>query len=230
MNENKNKDNKLLYYFGLFLFVILTVMIAVFWCKTLITSIEKNSKEQEILSECEKYDITMYRDSIDYQSSYKELSKTVSSGTTYVFIGKPNCPYCRLYFPLILEYASAYEIDIVYFNPEPYKEKYYTIDDDTQAIKVNKKNDYAKLANLLFQYDTNVSLEGSDKNFVKLKKVENDDTLPWIYVPRLIKFEDGIPVKSCFAINIDEETNMSNFTPSNAVRSKLFDELKENLS
>lgn len=140
-------------------------------------------------------------------NNYNEIiNLTNQEGRAFLLISKPNCPYCQTYTPMIAKYAYDNNFKIVYYNADKTKADYYKADYNTKTISVNIENDYYKLANFLFENDTNVSINGSDKELIKLREVEFNNELPWIYVPRLIMFENGIPMKSCFKTNIQETT------------------------
>lgn len=197
------------------IFLMILTFIVLSSCKTKNDLNEYENLNQEYIS--------VFQPIYTYSKFEKEIK---NEKPVFVFLGKSNCQYCQLYLPLIAEYAYNNKINIIYYNIEYAKEEYYTINDSNEII-INENNDYAKLANLLFQYDSNVTLEGSNNNFVKLKKVENEETLPWIYVPRLIKFENGIPIKNCFTTQTDDSTDFEKYLQSDDLIKEFIEEMNQ---
>lgn len=140
-------------------------------------------------------------------NNYEEIINLINKEEqTFLLISKPNCPYCQTYTPMIAKYAYENNFNVIYYNADQTKADYYKADYNTKTISVNIENDYYKLANFLFENDSNVSNKGSDKELVKLREVEFGNELPWIYVPRLILVKNGLPKTSCFKTNM-QETN-----------------------
>lgn len=89
-------------------------------------------------------------------STYEEAIKVIEKGTGIIYLGFPECPWCRTAIPVLLEAASDYKIDTIYYiNVTGTRDEYevkngkvtYKLDKDGKKIK--GESGYHKLVKLL---------------------------------------------------------------------------------
>lgn len=92
---------------------------------------------------------------------FSELEKTLTSGTSVIYLGFPGCPWCRNILPVLFEVAEKNNVDTIYYaNP--------------REIKNDNMDNYEKLKSMLNEY-----LE------------ENDEGVKTLYVPDVYFVRDG---------------------------------------
>lgn len=127
-----------------------------------------------------EYDIT--DDNIFVYRDAEEIIKILEHGTGIVFLGFPECPWCRAYAPILNDVAKSNSINKIY---------YYNLADDRR----NNTTTYQKLIsilndNLLYDEEGNHRIYVPDIAFVKdgeivahdnETSVMNDDRTPEEY-------------------------------------------------
>ena len=112
-------------------------------------------------------------------SSYEEIFKILDNGTGVIYLGFPECPWCRNIVPVLIDTALKSKIDTIY---------YLNIKDDRNVLSLTKKGkiktekegteDYLKLVDLL------------KDNLREYEGLNNKD-IKRIYVPLVIFVKDG---------------------------------------
>lgn len=131
--------------------------------------INKNIDEEKIKF-AEEYKTT--KDNVFTYRTIEEINKILKNGTGLVFLGFPECPWCRGYVPIINEIAKKEGLEKVY---------YFNIYEDRK----NNTEEYQEMVKLLkgfLRYDD----EGNERIYapsliaVKNGKIlEFDDTRYW---------------------------------------------------
>jgi len=118
-------------------------------------------------------------------SSYDEVLQVLESGTGVIYLGYPECPWCRNLVPVLLSSAREMEVDTIY---------YLNIKEDRDLLMLNEKKeiitekegskDYYKLVDALTEILDDYILttnEGEEVNTGKKR----------IYVPLVVFVKDG---------------------------------------
>lgn len=131
--------------------------------------INKNIDEEKIKF-AEEYKTT--KDNVFTYRTIEEINKILKNGTGLVFLGFPECPWCRGYVPIINEVAKKEGLEKIY---------YFNIYEDRK----NNTEEYQEMVKLLkgfLRYDD----EGNERPYapsliaVKNGKIlEFDDTRYW---------------------------------------------------
>lgn len=131
--------------------------------------INKNIDEEKIKF-AEEYKTT--KDNVFTYRTIEEINKILKNGTGLVFLGFPECPWCRGYVPIINEVAKKEGLEKIY---------YFNIYEDRK----NNTEEYQEMVKLLkgfLRYDD----EGNERIYapsliaVKNGKIlEFDDTRYW---------------------------------------------------
>jgi len=126
-------------------------------------------------------EITISEDNNVVYLTYEELIEFIENGTGLLFFGRPQCPWCRLLVPMMLEFADEDDITIYYFNPD--------------ADRTANNERYQNILRLLHNYlpvDT-VTQDEDDPNF--------DPNLKRVTLPHLFFMRDGQVASDLFANN-----------------------------
>lgn len=76
---------------------------------------KKSNEENDNKVFASEYGIT--QDNVYVYRTLEEINKILENGTGLVYLGFPECPWCRGYVPIINEVAKEQELDkIYYFN------------------------------------------------------------------------------------------------------------------
>lgn len=114
----------------------------------------------------------------------------VSEGVNYLYIGWEKCPWCQEYVPFYNNLLKENGIDTLYYF-SPYDIKGYVEKEVEGKISIDyKTEEYKTLVNWILSFDQELT-----KNYLKINSItaSNNEVfeLPWIYVPRLYKIENG---------------------------------------
>ena len=120
--------------------------------------INKNIDEEKIKF-AEEYKTT--KDNVFTYRTIEEINKILKNGTGLVFLGFPECPWCRGYVPIINEVAKKEGLEKVY---------YFNIYEDRK----NNSEEYQEMVKLL-------------KGFLRYDDEGNER----IYAPSLIAIKNG---------------------------------------
>lgn len=129
----------------------------------LFLAFKKNNNNQNVDEEkvkfAEEYKIS--KDNVFTYRTIEEINKILKNGTGLVFLGFPECPWCRGYVPIINEIAKKEGLEKVY---------YFNIYEDRK----NNTEEYQEMVKLL-------------KGFLRY----DDDGNERIYAPSLIAVKEG---------------------------------------
>lgn len=112
-------------------------------------------------------------------SSYEEIFNILDKGTGVIYLGFPECPWCRNLVPVLVNSALEEKIETIY---------YLNISNDRNKLSLTKKGkiktekegteDYLKLVDIL-------------KDYLPVYDGLNDKTIKRIYLPTVIFVKDG---------------------------------------
>lgn len=124
-------------------------------------------------------------------SNYDEIINIIKNGTGIIYLGFPDCPWCRSALPVLLESASDYKIDTIYYlNMENERDEYEVVDGkvvykkDDAGAKIKGSEGYFKLLKTLDKELDEYII--TDKKGKKYKVGEKR-----IYVPFIIFVNNG---------------------------------------
>ena len=124
-------------------------------------------------------------------SNYDEVLKVIKSGTGIIYLGYPECPWCRTAIPVLLEAAKDYKIDTIYYINMKNERDFYEVkngklvykkDNNGKEIKGNKG--YFKLLKALDKQLKEYVVKDSDGKEYKTGEKR-------IYVPFIIFAHEG---------------------------------------
>lgn len=161
------KNKKIILISSIVFILLITLLVLFLVFKK--NKINKNIDEEKIKF-AEEYKTT--KDNVFTYRTIEEINKILKNGTGLVFLGFPECPWCRGYVPIINEVAKKEGLEKIY---------YFNIYEDRK----NNTEEYQEMVKLLkefLRYDD----EGNERIYapsliaVKNGKIlEFDDTRYW---------------------------------------------------
>lgn len=150
-------------------------------------------------------------------SSYEEIFKILDNGTGIIYLGFPECPWCRNIIPVLIDTALKSKVKTIY---------YLNIKDDRNVLSLTKKGkiktekegteDYLKLVDLL------------KDNLREYEGLKNKD-IKRIYVPLVIFVKDGKVVGIYESLPaFQERANGNGFTQMNEKEKSELSKIYEN--
>lgn len=136
-------------------------------------------------------DVSISKDNPMKYATYDEVIDIIEDGTGIIYLGFPDCPWCRSALPVLLEAASDYNIDTIYYidmknERDAYEVKngklVYQKDEDGNEIKGTKG--YFKLLKAIDAHLDDYVVTDEDGK-------EYDTGEKRIYVPLIIFVNDG---------------------------------------
>jgi len=117
----------------------------------------------------------------------------LASGSGILYMGFPECPWCRTLLPTLIEAAgeSGYKGDIHYYNGLDDRNVMSLDDDGNIVAEKEGERAYLDLVDLLYDYLTPY-------------RGLNDDSLKRIYFPTTVFYKDGA-VSSVHLVTIDSQ-------------------------
>ena len=164
---------------GLVVIFLVIIGIVIFSVVTHETDSEKFKKEYESLNSEKKYlDVSIPKDNNVKYASFDEVMDFLDEGTGILYLGFPECPWCRNAVPVLLEAAKKGEVDnILYFNAKPIRDE-KELKDGKIITKKEGTKEYYKLVDKL--KDVLGPYEGLE-----------DDSIKRIYFPTVVFLEGG---------------------------------------
>lgn len=178
----------------------------------------KFKEEYELLNE-KKYTKLQISaaNSIKY-ASYDELLEVINNGTGIIYLGFPECPWCRIALPVLLDVANDNNVEIIYYmNIKNIRDSYvvqdgkltYSLDENGEEIK--GEEGYFKLLKVLDKHLTDYKISFEDKEYEVGEKR--------LYAPSVIFVRDGE------VLGIHVATVESHTDSKKALTKKQYDEL-----
>lgn len=143
-------------------------------------------------SEIDKYNLE-HPNLIQYDD-FGTLKKVIDTDDTFViYFGKPECPYCQRYVPVVNEYMYSINMPLLYFNAESIKGSYY---DENGTLTLNEK--YKEVIDWI---KDNSVVDAKENSWVGSKTVSSEEhgeqTVDWLMVPRFFRVQNG-KIVNCF--------------------------------
>lgn len=118
-------------------------------------------------------------------SSYDEIFEVLEKGTGVIYLGYPECPWCRNLVPVLLEAANEIELKTIYYLNIKEDRDLYALNENNEVIKEKEGTDnYYKLINKLDSILNEYTITSTDD--VKISTGEKR-----IYVPLVIFVKNG---------------------------------------
>lgn len=176
--------------------LIVVIVLLVTACKNKQTDAIKFKNEYESLNGKKinghvVKNIKISKDNPIKYSSYDEVLDIIKNKTGIIYLGYPECPWCRTALPVLFEAAKDYKIDTIYYINMKNERDYYEIkdgklvykkDENGKSIKGNKG--YFRLLKALDNNLKEYVLTDSDGKEYKTGEKR-------IYVPFIIFAHDG---------------------------------------
>lgn len=111
--------------------------------------------------------------------------------TGYIYFGYPTCPYCRNTVPVLIGVLKENGVSkVLYCNLKKYNYQFEYSSESGIVETQHGTDDYDSLLNILSGYAVPKTIKDTNGNSL-------DTGEKTIYVPAVIKFNDGVPV-SCW--------------------------------
>ena len=124
-------------------------------------------------------------------SNYDEVLDVIKKGTGIIYLGFPECPWCRTALPVLLEAAKDYDIDTIYYiNVTGTRDEYevkngkVVLKQDKNGKKIKGDEGYHKLVKALDK-------ELKDYVITDSKGKEYEVGEKRIYVPLIVFVNEG---------------------------------------
>ena len=118
-------------------------------------------------------------------SSYDEIIQIIKQGTGVIYLGYPECPWCRNLVPILLSAANETEMDHIYYLNIKEDRDVLILDESKNIIIQNEgKKEYFELVGVLNEILDDYILTTNDGEEVTTGKKR-------IYVPLVLFVKDG---------------------------------------
>jgi len=151
-------------------------------------------------------------------ADYDKLLEIIKKGTGIIYLGFPECPWCRSALPVLLDAAKDGDVEIIYYMNIKNSRDSYVVEDGklTYALDENGKEikgeaGYFKLLKALNKHLTDYKISFEDKEYEVGEKR--------LYAPSVIFVRDG-EVLGIHVATVESHTN-----PKKALTQKQYDEL-----
>lgn len=142
-------------------------------------------------------------------SNYEEIVNVLTKGTGIIYLGFPECPWCRNAVPVLLDAATETGVEkIYYYNALSIRDKKSLDKNGEIVIEKEGSKEYKKLVEVLYDY---------------LGEYEglNDPSIKRIYFPTVIFVKDGI-IKGLHVSTVDSQKD-----PSKNLTNNEYEKLKD---
>lgn len=151
-------------------------------------------------------------------SNYDEIINLIKSGTGIIYLGFPECPWCRSALPVLLDVSKDNNVETIYYlNIKNERDSYiveddkviYAIDDNGNEIKGTKE--YFELLKVLDEYLSEYVIELDGKLYEVGEKR--------LYAPSVIFVKNG------YVTHIQVSTVETHIDPYKTLTSEQYSEL-----
>lgn len=130
-------------------------------------------------------EVNIPKDNVIKYSSYDEIFEILKSGTGVIYLGYPECPWCRNLVPTMLMAANEVEIDTIYYLNIKEDRDFLILDDNKKVVTQKEgSKQYYKLVEALDSVLDDYVLTTSEGKEVNTGKKR-------IYVPIVIFVKEG---------------------------------------
>lgn len=151
-------------------------------------------------------------------STFDEVIDVIKNKTGIIYLGFPECPWCRNLVPVLLDAAKQNNIDTIYYLNIKNDRDQYEVKDDKLTYKLDSNNNeikgskgYFNLLDALDEYLNDYVIKFEDKTYEVGEKR--------IYAPTVIFVRDGE------ILNLHVSTVPSQTNPYEKLTSDEYDEL-----
>ena len=124
-------------------------------------------------------------------TSYDEVIDVIKKGTGIIYLGYPECPWCRSALPVLLEAAQDYKIDTIYYINMHDERDYYEVKDGKVVYKKDDNGNDIKGTKGYFKLLKSLDSELDEYIVTDDDGKEYDTGEKRIYVPLIIFVHDG---------------------------------------
>ena len=155
-----------------------------------ITDAMKFKSEYEELNGKEAYGVMKYseleisEDNPIKYSNATEIEKVLEDGSGIIYLGYPNCPWCRTAVPILLTAAMDAGVDKIYYVNMSEERDSYVVKDGEVTLEKKGTDQYYKLLELFDEYLDDYIVKDDDG-----KEYSTDEKR--IYVPVVFFVKDG---------------------------------------
>lgn len=211
-------------------FILVPILCAIAAILSYITIVDKSSDSIKFKEEYESLNgKTSYADNkhsnleissnnpIKY-SNYDEIINVIKKGSGIIYLGFPECPWCRSALPVLLDAAENNNVETIYYlNIKNDRDSYvvedgkltYALDDNGNEIK--GVDGYFKLLDALDEHLTDYVIEFEEEKYEVGEKR--------IYAPSVIFVKDG------YVSHIQVSTVTTHLNPYKALTEEQYEEL-----
>lgn len=172
---------------------------------------EYEGLNNEVSASGKKYlDIEINENNIIKYATIDEIVDIIKNGTGVIYLGYPECPWCRNAIPALLEAADSTSLETVYYlNMFDVRDRLSLDDEGNIVTEVEAKEGYDDLLEALDSILDDYTLSGKDGNTVSTGEKR-------IYVPIVIFVRDGeiisyhndtLPSQTDPYVSLSEEEN-----------------------
>lgn len=130
-------------------------------------------------------DVTIPEDNPIKYSNYKEIIDIVKNGSGVIYLGYPECPWCRSMVSVLMEAANNTNISTIYYlNMHDVRDEYELLDNNEVKLVREGQEGYQELLETLDEILLDYTIKDSDG-------VEYSVGEKRIYVPIVIFVHDG---------------------------------------
>ena len=124
-------------------------------------------------------------------ASYDEVIDVIKNGTGIIYLGYPECPWCRSALPVLLESAKDYKIDTIYYINMHDERDYYEVKDGKLVYKKDDNGNELKGTKGYFKLLKALDSELGSYTVTDDAGKEYDTGEKRIYVPLIIFVNEG---------------------------------------
>ena len=133
-------------------------------------------------------------------ASYDKLFEILDKGTGVIYLGFPECPWCRNAVPVLLDAVSDHSSLNIYYMNMLNERDTKELDANGNIVTTKKASDnYYKLLKKLDEYLDEYTTEDKNGNKVSLQEKR-------VYVPLVLFVKDGV-IKSVHSDTVESQTN-----------------------
>ena len=151
----------------------------------------KFKEEYEALNEKDNYiELNIDKSNPIVYADYDKLLEVIDNGTGIIYLGFPECPWCRNALPVLFDAAKENDVEIIYYMNILNERDSYVVEDDELVYAIDEEGNekkgtegYFKLLKALDKHLTDyiVSFEGKEYEVGEKR----------LYAPTVIFVKDG---------------------------------------
>ncbi len=143
--------------------------------------------------------VSISKDNKVKYASYDRLLEILDKESGIIYLGYPECPWCRNAVPVLLEAASELDLDVYYMNMHDERDTIKIKEDGSMEIVNPGTDGYKKLLQRLDAILPDYTLEDVNGKTVSANEKR-------IYVPLVIFVRDG-EIVGYYADTVESQTN-----------------------